>query len=138
LGEGPLTVSLPFARLVNVSHEAQSDLELVRFEFDRSVPGDVTATADTVGPGRFLDANLGEAVVLQGGQFTSIRLDGLIGGASTDQIRSDPADPHGVRQVVQVLDEGQFRWIIGTIAGTCRRLNANVADGLIVLAVVPR
>jgi hypothetical protein len=132
-----VTVRIPFARLVVVSHEAQSDLELVRFEFDRSVAGDVKATAQAIERGDHIEASTGEVVTPQGEEFTSIRLDGLVGGAATDRIRSGRADPYGIREIVQVRDGDGFQWVVGTAADACRRLNANVDAGLLVLAVTP-
>lgn len=137
IGAEPVTVSLPFARLVSVSQEAQTDVELVVFRFDPSVAGDVTATAEKIDPGGFIEANVGEGVAPMGEEFISIRLDGLIGGAATDRIRVDPRDRYAIREVVQVRDEGRFRWIVGTLAGVCRRLTANGEAGLVVVAVTP-
>jgi hypothetical protein len=137
LGDEPVAVTLPFARLVRVSHEAQSDLELVRFEFDRSVAGTVTATAAEAAPGPYIEASSDAAVAPAGGRLTSVRIDGLIGGAATDRLRSDANDPYGIREVVQVADEAGPRWIVGTIESVCLRFRANVDAGLIVLSVTP-
>ena len=135
LGDEPLTVTLPFARLENVFHDAQSDIELVRFVFDRSVAGSITATVEPAAPGHFVEALSDVPVSPLGERLTSIRVDGLIGGAATDRIQAGGGQPLAIRDVVQVKDPAGFRWIVGTIAGTCARLRANPDAGLIVLAV---
>lgn len=135
LGDEPVTVTLPFARLENVFHDAQPDLELVRFVFDRSVTGPVTVTAEPAAPGHYVEALSDVPVSPLGERLTSIRIDGLIGGAATDRIRAGGDQPSAIRDVMQVKDPAGFRWIVGTIGGTCARLRANPDAGLIVLAV---
>jgi hypothetical protein len=135
LGDEPVTVTLPFARLENIFHEAQPDLELVRFVFDRSVAGSVSATAEPAAPGHYVEAQTDVPVAPLGERLTSIRLDGLIGGAATDRVRADGGQPFAIRDIMQVKDPAGFRWIVGTTAGTCARLRANPDAGVIVLAV---
>lgn len=137
LGDQPVTVEIPFGRLEAVFHEAQSDLELARFVFDRSVAGSVTATAEAVAPGRFVEAPSGAPIDPQGDELTSIRIDGLIGGAATDRIQAGGDQPLAIREIVQVEEPAGFRWIVGTVEGRCRRLHSNADAGVIVLAVTP-
>ena len=139
LGTEPVTVSLERDRLDVVSHEAESDLELVRFAFlpaDEGGPAAITVVAEPVEPGPFLDARFGEPVTVQGSRFTKITIDGLVGGADSDGIRSDPADTHPIREIAQVKGDVPT-WIVGTVDGVCLRLRADPDAGLVVLAVTP-
>ena len=139
LGSEPVTVGLERDRLDVVSHEAETDLELVRFAFlpaDEGGPGAITVVAEPVGSDPFLDARFGEPVTVQGARLTKITIDGLVGGADSDSIRSDPTDTHPIREIIQVKGDVPT-WIVGTVEGVCLRLRANADAGLVVLAVTP-
>lgn len=137
LSDEPVSVTLPFARLEDVFHEVQPGLELVRFVFDRSVAGSITATAEPAAPGHYVEALTDTPVSPSGERLTSIRIDGLIGGAATDRVRAGADQAFAVREIMQVKEPVGFRWIVGTIAGACTRLRANPDAGVIVLAVTP-
>jgi hypothetical protein len=137
LGQEPVTVHLPFARLETVFHDVEPDLELARFVFDRSVAGSITATAEPAAPGHYVEASSDVPISPQGAKLTSIRIHGLVGGAATDRIRPGIDQPFAIRDIMQVKDPVDFRWIIGTVEGSCIRLHANKEAGLIVLAVTP-
>jgi hypothetical protein len=137
LGTANETVSVPFERLVKVSHEVAGDTSAVRFEFDREVPGSTTVTAGPAqGPyglfptGEVLDDVLGD-------HDTRVVMDGLVGGASTDRIRSDGPEPYRVREVVQVIEDDAFGWIIGTAGRSCLRLRSDPGTGSVVILVSP-
>ena len=139
LASEPVTVSLERDRLDVVSHEAETDLELARFAYlptEEGGPASVTVVAEPVEPGAFLDDRFGEPVTVQGSRLTRITIDGLVGGADTDRIRADPANPYAIREIVQVKGEVPT-WIVGTVDGVCLRLRANAEAGLVVLAVTP-
>ena len=119
---------------MNVSHEAEGGTELARFAFDPAAAGDVTVTVDpAVGP--FLEFPTGQPIGVQGHQLWSVRIVGLVGGASTDQVRSPIEERWQIREIVQVLDDGAFRWIVGTAAGSCMRLGVNESAALVLLHV---
>ena len=139
LADEPVTVSLGRDRLDLVSHEAESDLELVRFAFlqaEAGGPGTITAVAERIEPGPFLDARFGEPIAVQGSRLTRITVNGLVGGADSDRLRSDPANPYAIREIAQIKGDLPT-WIVGTIDGVCLRLRANEDAGLVVLAVTP-
>jgi hypothetical protein len=50
-------------------------------------------------------------------------------------VRSDIQERWQIREIVQVLDDGAFRWIVGTAAGSCVRLGVNESAALVVLHV---
>ena len=132
LNDAQAAVSLPFARLVTVSHEAEGGIELVRFLFDPSVPGEVTVTATPAEPGRYTDDRFGEPVDIAGGDLTSMQVVGLVGGADSDRLTSDD---HLIGGVYQVRDPVAPRWIIDPAPGTCRRLRSDATAGTVSLIV---
>lgn len=134
LGDDVEVVSVPFQRLVNVSHELGDDFELARFVFD---PGAIGQTKVSVQPATppFIEFNVNEPVEIQGEQLWSVRMEGLVGGAATDRLRSGVTDPYRIREIVQVVDNEAFGWVIGTAAGSCVRLRADQETGVVVLYV---
>ena len=134
LGEAAQVVGISSQRLLNVSHEAEGGTELARFVFDPAAQGDVTVTVDpAVGP--FFEFSTGQPIGVQGHQLWSVRIVGLVGGTATDRVRSQLEERWQIREIVQVLDDGAFRWIVGTAAGSCVRFGVNESAALIVLHV---
>jgi hypothetical protein len=134
LAEAPRVVTVPFQRLVNVFHEAESGTEIARFDFDRATAGDVTVTVEPAIP-PFIEFNTGQPIGVQGHQVWSVRMEGLVGGAATDRVRSDVGENHRIREIVQVQDPTASRWIVGTATGSCVRLGINVDAGTLVIHV---
>lgn len=138
LDEAPRVVTVPFQRLENVSHEVEGGTELARFAFDPASPGEVTVTVEPA-EGPFFEFNTSQPIGLQGHQLWSVRIEGLVGGAATDRVRSDNLETFGIREIAQVKDatEEAFHWIVGTAAGSCVRLGADADAATFVLHVSP-
>ena len=134
LTNDPMAITFPFQRLENMSHEAEGDTELARFAFDPAALGEVTVTVEpALGP--FVEFNTGQATDVQGDRLWSVRIEGLVGGASTDQVRATPSETHRIRNIVQVVDQNAFRWVVGTAAGACVRLGNEPNDAVVVVHV---
>jgi len=134
LGVDAEVVSVPFRRLLNVSHELGDGFELARFVFDPAAPGQATVSVQPATP-PFIEFNINEPIGVQGQQLWSVRIEGLVGGAATDRVRSDVAETNRIREIVQVVDRGTFRWVVGTAAGSCVRLGVDQETGVVVLNV---
>ena len=86
LTDAPQVVSLPFQRLVNVFHEAESGTEIARFDFDPAAVGDATITVEPATP-PYIEFNTNHPIGVQGHQLWAVRIEGLVGGAATDRLR---------------------------------------------------
>lgn len=135
LTDAPRVVTLPFQHFQNISHEAAGGSELARLAFDRAVPGEVTVTVERTLPQPYREFNTGEIIGVQGEQFWSIRVDGLVGGAASDRSRVDAGESHLIRDIVQVVDPQAFRWVVGTAAGACVRFGGTADSATVVLHV---
>ena len=134
LTNNPTVITFPFQRLAIVSHEAEGGTELARFAFDPAALGEVKVTVEpALGP--FIEFNTSQPIDVQGDRLWSIRIEGLVGGASTDRVRASPSETHRIREIVQVVDENAFRWVVGTAAGACVRLGNEPNDAVVVLHV---
>jgi hypothetical protein len=128
-------VTVPFQHLLGVWHESDGEIELAQFRFDTSVPGSTQVTALPATP-PYVEFAFGEPLAdIQGEDETKIVMDGLVGGASTDRIRADPINPYRIREIVQVVEEGGFGWVIGTDGDACLRLRSNVDQGTVTIVV---
>ena len=134
LGDDAEVVSVPFQRLVTVSHELGDGFELARFAFDPAARGQATVSVQRATP-PFIEFNVNEPIGVQGQQLWSVRIEGLVGGAATDRMRADVSETNQIREIVQVVDRGAFRWVVGTAAGSCVHLGADEETGIVVLHV---
>ncbi len=138
LTDAPQVVSLPFQHFEHVSHDIAGDSEVARFVFDPAVPGEVTVIVQRTLPQPYREFNTGEIIGVQGEQFWSIRIDGLVGGAATDRLRVDPGETALIREVVQVVDAEAFRWVVGTAARACIRFGGTAETASVVLHATAR
>ena len=135
IGTGTAAVSLSYGRMAVMSWESDGSTEVVRFQFDSSVPGTTTATVEPAEPGPFIDAAAGLPVDPAGATLTSIRLDGTVSVGQVDQLLAGEGDPSRIREIVPVQDAADLRVIVGTAAGQCLRLVADPASARVSLLV---
>jgi hypothetical protein len=135
LGAAPESLVVPFQHLLGVWHESDGQTELAQFRFDPTIPGSTRVTASPATP-PYIEFAFGEARAdVQGQRETSVVMEGLVGGASTDRIQADPINPYRIREIVQVIEEGGFGWVIGTDGDSCLRLRSNVDEGTVTIVV---
>jgi hypothetical protein len=138
LTDAPQAVTLPFQHFEKVSHEIAGDSEVARFVFDPAVAGQVRVTVQRTLPQPYREFNTGEIIEVKREQFWSVRVDGLVGGAATDRIQVDPGETALIREVVQVVDAEDFRWVVGTAARACVRLGGMPETATVVLHATAR
>jgi hypothetical protein len=135
LGAQAESVVVPFQHLLGVWHESDGQTELAQFRFDMTVPGSTRVTVALATP-PYIEFAFGEARAdVQGQRETSVVMDGLVGGASTDRLQADPINPYRIREIVQVVEEDGFGWVIGTDGDSCLRLRSNVDEGTVTIVV---
>ncbi len=135
LGYLPIAVTLPYGRMEVMSWESDGSTELVRFQFDPSVPGTTTATVEPAGDGPFIGRAFAEPVQPGGVVLTSVRLEGLDSVGQVDQLSAGEGDPSRIREIVPVQDASDLRVIVGTAAGQCLRLAADPSSARISLLI---
>jgi hypothetical protein len=137
LGELPEISNIEFNRLERVEIDVQGDVEVIRFVLDASQRGFGSVTAEPA-RGPFEEFMTGESVIPMGDRLTSVKFEGLVGGAHADRLREDPSSLLPVREVVRVSDRNVVRFIVGAVDGACLRLRVDPKLATVALLVSPR
>ena len=137
---GPCLEDLPeisnfsFDRLRGVTIEQRFVSEVVHFTFEPTDPGFISVTVQPAKPPWWSDAS-GEPIGIDGEHHTSVRFEGLRGVGAGDRLVAAAGDGSRIREVARIEDRNTVHWVVGTVAGTCLRLDVDEAAAVVSIHV---